>query len=337
MQIPTDGIQVNPGRREVDNDHVFQLAASIKELGLLNPITIDQDHTLIAGLHRLEAVKSLGWTEVECTISSLDGLQAELAEIDENIIRNGFSTLEHGEMLLRRKEIYEMLHPETKNGVAQAVAMNKAVGNNVTAKSAVTSKSFVEDTAKKLGVAPRTIRQQIQTAKNLTPETKRILKESDKKFTQKSTLKLSRLEPVQQQEAATLLVAKEIKSVEEYTATKTPKAELPRDAPELPATPPKDIPPYTLSTEHCATLKEVVAELKDTDKDFSCTPDSFLAEFTAFVRKYLREIQWYSSPYIEEVFPCLTTEHFDYLRQQMDSIGTVNQTLLNQIERNMKS
>ena len=37
---------------------------------------------LIAGLHRLEAAKLLGWEEIECNISSLEGLQAELASTE---------------------------------------------------------------------------------------------------------------------------------------------------------------------------------------------------------------------------------------------------------------
>ena len=32
----------------------------------MNPITVDAGHSLIAGLHRMEAAKLLGWTEVEC-------------------------------------------------------------------------------------------------------------------------------------------------------------------------------------------------------------------------------------------------------------------------------
>ena len=35
-------------------------------------ITIDQEHTLVAGLHRLEAAKRLGWTEIECNVCTLD-------------------------------------------------------------------------------------------------------------------------------------------------------------------------------------------------------------------------------------------------------------------------
>lgn len=85
MQVPIGKIQIKEGRRSLDAGHVKELADSIRELGLLNPLTIDRDYVLIAGLHRLEAVKALGWEDVECTVSSLEGLAAELAEIDESI------------------------------------------------------------------------------------------------------------------------------------------------------------------------------------------------------------------------------------------------------------
>ncbi len=81
MKIQIFQINVNDGRREVDPDAVQEMADSISKVGLLNPITVDQDYTLIAGLHRLEAAKLLGWTEIECTVSGLEGLEAELAEM----------------------------------------------------------------------------------------------------------------------------------------------------------------------------------------------------------------------------------------------------------------
>ena len=116
MQIPIFQIKVADGRREASPEAVRELADSIAKVGLLNPITVDQEYTLIAGLHRLEAAKLLGWSEIECNVSSLEGLMAQLAEIDENIVRKGFSDDEYDEMLLRRKEISETLHPETKHG-----------------------------------------------------------------------------------------------------------------------------------------------------------------------------------------------------------------------------
>ena len=112
MLININDIKINSGRREATPEDVQRLSASIAEVGMMNPITVDADHTLVAGLHRLEAAKLLGWTEVECTVCELDGLHAELAEIDENVIRTGLSDLELSELLARRKKIYETLHPE---------------------------------------------------------------------------------------------------------------------------------------------------------------------------------------------------------------------------------
>lgn len=59
MLIPIKDIKMNPGRRTAEPEDVENLAESIAELGLLNPITIDQNNTLIAGRHRLEAAKFL--------------------------------------------------------------------------------------------------------------------------------------------------------------------------------------------------------------------------------------------------------------------------------------
>ena len=356
MQVPIGKIQIKEGRRSLDAGHVKELADSIRELGLLNPLTIDRDYVLIAGLHRLEAVKALGWEDVECTVSSLEGLAAELAEIDENIVRSDISTLEYGEILLRRKEIYETLHPETKEGIAQAISMNRTLGNNVSDKMSVTSKSFVQDTAEKLGVVPRTIERQIQTAKNLTPETKEIIKKSDQKISKEAALKLSRLGPEQQKEAAALLAAKEIRTVDEYTAKVkgAQEAEIPAQSnlpdrlPEpqyiepvadkpVEAEPPAPAGDCPLQTGHAASLKDVVAELKDPDKDCSGTPDSFLAEYEAFTRKFHKEIGWYNDPYYDTVFPSVSREQLASLRELTDSICLAAEELFHKVERTMKN
>jgi len=113
MLINIDNIKINPGRREAAPEAVQRLSESIAEVGMMNPITVTADHTLIAGLHRLEAAKLLGWTEVECSISDMDALHTELAEFDENVIRTDLSHLELSELLARRKKIYEALHPAT--------------------------------------------------------------------------------------------------------------------------------------------------------------------------------------------------------------------------------
>ena len=199
MQMKISEIKINPGRRDTQQRNVEELARSIAAVGLMNPITITQDNTLIAGLHRLEAVKLLGWTEIECVVSEADGLQAELAEIDENFVRAGLSHRELGDLLLRRKELYEAIHPETRQGQR----------NGQTAKNAnfslLETKSFAQDTADKLGVSKRTVEQLVQTAANLTPEAKKTIRDAGDKITKGAALKISRLPPDQQEEAAAVL------------------------------------------------------------------------------------------------------------------------------------
>lgn len=199
MQMKISDIKINPGRRDTQQRSVEELARSIAAVGLMNPITVTQDNTLIAGLHRLEAVKLLGWTEIECVVSEADGLQAELAEIDENFVRAGLSHRELGDLLLRRKGLYEAIHPETRQGQRNG---QTAKNDNLTL---LPAKPFSEDTADKLGVSKRTVERLVQTAANLTPEAKKTIRDAGDKITKGAAPKISRLPPDQQEEAAAVL------------------------------------------------------------------------------------------------------------------------------------
>jgi ParB-like chromosome segregation protein Spo0J len=57
------------------------LAKSIKDVGLLHPIVITSNNELVAGERRLEACKSLGWSEIPVRVVDLDNIaQGEYAE-----------------------------------------------------------------------------------------------------------------------------------------------------------------------------------------------------------------------------------------------------------------
>ena len=314
MRIPIFQINANAGRREADPEAVQKLADSISKVGLLNPITVNQEYTLIAGLHRLEAAKRLGWTEIKCTVSNLEGLQAELAEIDENFVRKDLSDDEFRELLLRRKEIYESLHPETRHGGDRKSKKIKS------AKCALDpAPSFIEDTAEKLSVHPATIRREIQTAKNLTPEAKEIIKGS--KVSKTDALKLSRLAPDQQKKAAAKLVAGEIHSVDEYCpATGTDQDNVP--------------PPAPPTSEVCyPTIKDSVEDLKNPDKDRRRTPDTFLMTFSFFLQRFCQGVANYSTPEHEAIFPALTREQLEQLHGEIQSVHTALDGLFHKMER----
>jgi ParB-like nuclease domain len=60
--MPVDRIRVGERHRK-DMGDVSALAASMRELGLLHPVVVRPDGTLIAGERRLPAAEQLGWTE----------------------------------------------------------------------------------------------------------------------------------------------------------------------------------------------------------------------------------------------------------------------------------
>ncbi len=284
MKVKISDIKVNPGRREAAEKDIEELAFSIEEIGLLNPITLTEDHTLIAGLHRLEAVKQLGWTEVECTITDLEGPSAELAELDENFARANLSPLELGELLVRRKEIYETLYPETKAGTAQAIGMNKAKGNNVNCNLQSRKKSFIEDSADVMGSHPSTVARHIKIASELTPEAKEILRGAEKPVSSAVLKKISRLPPEQQTEASSLLVSGEIKTVDEFPVKQSD------------TDPAEDNPMANLPTEQSAAIMGM-AYLAD--------------EVNGHVRDFLRQ---------EETFSALSRDNIRYIMEMLSSM-----------------
>lgn len=80
-------------RVRVDLGDITGLAASIKEIGLLQPVVVDGNNNLIAGARRLAAVKSLGYSDVPVVrVTNLkEAIQKLTAERDENTCRKEFT------------------------------------------------------------------------------------------------------------------------------------------------------------------------------------------------------------------------------------------------------
>ena len=296
MKVKICNIKINSGRREATTEAIEELAQSIAAVGLINPITLDKSNTLVAGLHRLKAAKLLGWTEIECNIINMNSFQAELAEIDENMIRTRLSRQELGEQFLRRKEIYEMLHPETRQGMR----------NGQTAKNAnlasLETKSFAQDTSEKTGMSKRAVSRLLQIANNLSVDAKQIVKAND--MTQDTALKLSRLPYKQQAEAASLLAAGTVQSVEQYRQERQeePLANLP---------PLTDMPPEDTRTE---------AE-KEQQKTESL--NGLVREFSNFIEQFLDRMKMYQG--LADAFAEMSQPQ---INQVWDSAAAVNMAII---------
>ncbi|MEA4898691.1 MAG: ParB N-terminal domain-containing protein [Eubacteriales bacterium] len=109
MKVDISNIHVaNRIRREVGR--IPELAADIRKNGLISPITVmpldDGGYRLLAGLRRLEAVKSLGESAIETTILPInDAESALLVEISENEQRENFTLAERMDYAATLEEI----------------------------------------------------------------------------------------------------------------------------------------------------------------------------------------------------------------------------------------
>ena len=161
--------------RPLDRQHVKGLMVSMNEIGLLNPILVRRAihhnggqpidaYDIIAGGHRFETARALQWRTIECTILDHDSAHVELAEIDENLIRLNLSPAQEAAAMTRRKELYEMLHPETKHG-----------GDRKTNQVAESATRFTQATAEKIGRSERTVRQIVAQGRALGPDLHRVV------------------------------------------------------------------------------------------------------------------------------------------------------------------
>jgi len=115
--VPIECIKVKRSRRPLNEEKIQEIASSISQADLLlHPITVTTKLELVAGRHRLEAAKRLGWKEIPCLVASLDNLRLELVTIDENLVRASQTCLEAYEALARRGEILDGLGLRRKAG-----------------------------------------------------------------------------------------------------------------------------------------------------------------------------------------------------------------------------
>lgn len=147
-------------RKEFDN--INELAESIKDLGLLQPILISSNNELIAGHRRILACKSLGYDTIECNvINPKDELNKLDMELAENVRREDFNPMELAEGLQKRKQLYEALHPETKQGIAGGLASGVSRGTK-TDSVFVQEPAFVTETARKIGKSETFVKEHLQ-------------------------------------------------------------------------------------------------------------------------------------------------------------------------------
>jgi len=118
-------------RIDINQDGIDELAESISEIGLLQPILVAIDelrYEVVFGHRRLLACRSLGLTEMRCIVREMSQSEIGIARATENIAREDLSPLEEAATYQDLMERYEMK---------------------------------IEDVAKKMGKTPGTIKRRL--------------------------------------------------------------------------------------------------------------------------------------------------------------------------------
>ena len=115
-----EAVQVEQRLRSLSSIKVELLTESMGEIGLQQPISIwspDLDTAvLVAGLHRLEAAKKLGWDEIDCVYVDMDETTREMWEIAENLHRVDLTKEERDKHIRRYAELLKIKRKPPKGG-----------------------------------------------------------------------------------------------------------------------------------------------------------------------------------------------------------------------------
>ncbi len=130
--IPTADIRPNPQqpRQEFPLDKLVELAQSISENGILQPLTITMESgvpVLIAGERRLRAARIAGLARVPCVEVAVEDRRRQVLTLVENLQREDMNCFEVAQGIRDLIDNYELTQTEAAQqlGYSQAAVANK--------------------------------------------------------------------------------------------------------------------------------------------------------------------------------------------------------------------
>jgi ParB family transcriptional regulator, chromosome partitioning protein len=125
-EIPVAEIRPNPyqPRREFKPEEIEELKESLKQNGLLQPITVrsaGSGFELIAGERRLRAAIAAGWTQITAIVRTIDDRAALTLALVENLQRADLNPIEEAEGYQRLVAEFHLSH----DAIAKAVGKHR--------------------------------------------------------------------------------------------------------------------------------------------------------------------------------------------------------------------
>ena len=124
--IPIDRVSANPHqpRSMFDEEALASLAASIVEVGVLQPIIVREaeegSYTLVAGERRWRAARKVGLTEIPAIIRESDDRSLLTEALVENLQREDLSALEEATAYQELLEDFGLTHEDVGNRVGKS-------------------------------------------------------------------------------------------------------------------------------------------------------------------------------------------------------------------------
>ena len=130
--LPPKGIRANPSqpRQVFDQDGLSELADSIRQHGILQPLSVRRVGTgyeLVAGERRLRAALLAGLPEVPCIVMQMDDRESGLAALVENLQRQDLDFIEEARGISRLMELSGLSQEQAARllGKSQSAIANK--------------------------------------------------------------------------------------------------------------------------------------------------------------------------------------------------------------------
>ena len=207
--IALDRVRTAHRLRPVDADWAGLLADRIREEGLLQPIAVraadaEGNHQLIFGGHRVAACRMLGWESIPAKVLEVSDLQAQLMEIEENLIRAELNPLDRAVFLARHKQVWEALHPETRHGGKRAKKGAEPSGQDGHLPMAGRFSAVAQE---KFGLSERTVRRAVALATALDAKVRELIAGEPLARNAKELEELARLVPAEQLAVVQAMIA----------------------------------------------------------------------------------------------------------------------------------
>ena len=206
-EIAIADITVADRLRSVDDVWVDALATTIAAHGQPHPILLakaGEGWLLLDGEHRLKACDKLGQATVLATLVEASAAEQRLLQIDANLIRRDLNPLDRAAFLAERKKVYEELHPETKAGVAGALAKHGSANDIM---------SFAAETAEKIGLSRKSIERAVSIHFQIDEATRKRIAGTPIAEKQNELLALAKEGPQRQTRIVDMLLGGEARNV----------------------------------------------------------------------------------------------------------------------------